>query len=75
MFKLDKILIFILLLNLAFKNIISLYIWLDNSKLGAKIMDLKPYLTLISFTIVLVFGILGSNFIYLTNLKKDILTF
>ena len=31
------------------------------------------YLTLISFTIVLVFGILGSNFIYLTNLKKDIL--
>ena len=31
------------------------------------------YLTLISFIIVLVFGILGSNFIYLTNLKKDIL--
>jgi hypothetical protein len=31
------------------------------------------YLTLISFSIVLVFGILGSNFIYLTNLKKDIL--
>jgi hypothetical protein len=31
------------------------------------------YLTLISFLIVLVFGILGSNFIYLTNLKKDIL--
>ena len=31
------------------------------------------YLTLISFLIVLVFGILGSNFIYITNLKTDIL--
>ena len=31
------------------------------------------YLSLISFLIVLVFGILGSNFIYMTNLKKDIL--
>jgi hypothetical protein len=31
------------------------------------------YLTLISFILVLVFGILGSNFIYMTNLKQDIL--